>query len=89
MKVGILVGTNKSELSICKIEIINLPKDHNYCRNPTGDDSGPWCYVKDDDDRFVEWEECKIDQVEYCADPSAYRESDDVKPETTTTTAKA
>ncbi|CAG5098765.1 Oidioi.mRNA.OKI2018_I69.XSR.g15956.t1.cds [Oikopleura dioica] len=62
---------------------------HNFCRNPTGDESGPWCYVKSDDDKFVEWEECNVDQVQYCKDPAAYVERDDVKPEETTTMAMA
>mmetsp|Transcript_32753 Transcript_32753/g.96862 ORF Transcript_32753/g.96862 Transcript_32753/m.96862 type:complete len:261 (-) Transcript_32753:525-1307(-) len=37
---------------------------HNYCRNPTGRESGPWCYTTDYPE--VEWEECDVGQPEKC-----------------------
>ena len=45
-----------------------------YFRNPTGDDSGPWCYTTDDK---VIWEPCFdmeiFDKFEYCKDPENYK----------------
>merc|ERR1719284_1210911 len=38
------------------------PKDHNYCRNPDGDDNGPWCYTTNPK---VRWEYCK--QIPRCS----------------------
>ncbi|XP_053566915.1 plasminogen [Bombina bombina] len=35
--------------------------ESNYCRNPDGDNNGPWCYTKDPSVRF---EYCKIQQCE-------------------------
>mmetsp|Transcript_21797 Transcript_21797/g.70234 ORF Transcript_21797/g.70234 Transcript_21797/m.70234 type:complete len:537 (-) Transcript_21797:352-1962(-) len=37
---------------------------HNYCRNPTGRETGPWCYTTDYPE--VEWEECDVGQPEKC-----------------------
>ena len=37
-------------------------KDHNYCRNPDGDDNGPWCYTTNSK---VRWEYCK--QIPRCS----------------------
>ena len=37
-------------------------KDHNYCRNPDGDDNGPWCYTTNPK---VRWEYCK--QIPRCS----------------------
>ena len=34
-----------------------------YLRNPTGDESGPWCYTTDPD---VIWEPCDINMTLYC-----------------------
>ncbi|KAK2148431.1 hypothetical protein LSH36_498g02008 [Paralvinella palmiformis] len=35
----------------------------NYCRNPDGKSSGPWCYTMDPD---IEWETCGIPLVSDC-----------------------
>ena len=35
----------------------NLISTVNYCRNPDGKESGPWCYTMDPD---IEWETCGI-----------------------------
>ena len=40
--------------------------DHNYCRNPDLDLSGPWCYTTDPDTR---WEYCDI---KICNDDASY-----------------
>uniref|UniRef100_A0A7S3TMJ6 Kringle domain-containing protein n=2 Tax=Emiliania huxleyi TaxID=2903 RepID=A0A7S3TMJ6_EMIHU len=37
---------------------------HNYCRNPTGRETGPWCYTTDYPD--VEWEECDVGEPKKC-----------------------
>ena len=31
--------------------------DHNYCRNPTNDDGGVWCYTEKSN---VKWEYCDV-----------------------------
>ena len=33
--------------------------DHNYCRNPDGEDQGAWCYTTDPNHR---WEYCACPQ---------------------------
>ena len=38
--------------------------DHNYCRNPKGEEGGLWCYTTDPD---IEWENCSIP---FCPDLS-------------------
>ena len=40
-------------------------KDHNYCRNPDGDDRGPWCYIIDPAHPEVRWEYCS--QIPRCS----------------------
>merc|ERR1719231_34588 len=33
--------------------------NHNYCRNPDGRDSVPWCFTMDPNEKF-EWEPCDV-----------------------------
>ncbi|KFP33161.1 Plasminogen, partial [Colius striatus] len=39
----------------------NAGLDENFCRNPDGDESGPWCYTTDPDTRF---DYCNIPECE-------------------------
>ena len=41
---------------------LKFTKDHNYCRNPDGDDEGPWCYTTNPN---VRWEYCS--QIPRCS----------------------
>ena len=40
------------------------PNDHNYCRNPDGDDNGPWCWI-DTTNPNEKWEYCS--QIPRCS----------------------
>ncbi|XP_076390589.1 uncharacterized protein LOC100884062 [Megachile rotundata] len=45
-------GTNFPDRSLKKVE--------SFCRNPTGDVGGPWCYVEQDNFEYVQKEYCDI-----------------------------
>jgi len=55
--------------------------DHSYCRNPDGDDRGPWCYITDPAYPEVRWEYCN--QIPRCS--SSMLESNACGPKPTTT----
>ncbi|XP_076293122.1 uncharacterized protein LOC143215152 [Lasioglossum baleicum] len=39
---------------------VSRRKASNFCRNPTGDSGGPWCYVEQDDSEFLQKDYCDI-----------------------------
>ncbi|XP_034194054.2 uncharacterized protein LOC117610589 isoform X2 [Osmia lignaria lignaria] len=43
----------------------SLKRAESFCRNPTGDTGGPWCYVEQENFEFVEKEYC---DVPFCDD---------------------
>ena len=54
----------------------------NFCRNPDGDLSGPWCYVDDDGDddgddnsdgKGGKWESCGIEWCDSNDDADGFR----------------
>ena len=37
-----------------------ITDEHNYCRNPTAKQGGPWCKVADPTDSGEDWEYCDV-----------------------------
>lgn len=44
----------------------DLNEAKKYCRNPDGDPGGPWCFVENDEQGYMEREYCDIP---FCYDP--------------------
>ncbi|XP_076657285.1 uncharacterized protein LOC143361615 [Halictus rubicundus] len=39
---------------------VSRKKASNFCRNPSGDSGGPWCYVEQEDSEYLQKEYCDI-----------------------------
>lgn len=65
------VKQNGSLVTIPTFKSDRFPEDYvsdakKYCRNPSGDIGGPWCFVEDEDTNEIEQEYCSIP---FCDDP--------------------
>lgn len=65
------VKENGTIVSIPTYKSSLFPEDYvsdakKYCRNPSGDIGGPWCFVEDEDTNQIEKEYCDIP---FCDDP--------------------
>ncbi|XP_051883885.1 hyaluronan-binding protein 2 isoform X2 [Pristis pectinata] len=59
--------------------------DHNYCRNPDGDEK-PWCYFKDKHDK-LSWDHCDISQCTAASGPQSNRATTKPGPRSTPPTS--
>lgn len=41
--------------------VLSVDPEESYCRNPDGDNHGPWCYTNDS---FIRWDYCNIKPCE-------------------------
>nr|XP_031848128.1 uncharacterized protein LOC116433783 [Nomia melanderi] len=58
-------GTKNSKFEDKNFPEESRKKANSFCRNPSGDNGGPWCYVEQEDSEYVEKEYC---DVPFCDD---------------------